>query len=57
MSIMKKNWTYDEVQTLIQLVKKHPSLYDRRDADYNQPRTKEVPNNKYIIETQKKFNL
>lgn len=42
MSIMKKNWTYDEVQALIQFVRKHPSLYDRRDADYNQTRTKEV---------------
>lgn len=42
MSAAKKNWTYDEVQALIQAVRKNPSLYDRRDPDYNQTRTKEV---------------
>lgn len=42
MSTAKKNWTYDEVQVLIQAVRKNPSLYDRRDPDYNQTRTKEV---------------
>lgn len=42
MSATKKNWTYDEVQALIQAVRKNPSLYDRRDPDYNQTRTKEV---------------
>lgn len=42
MSNAKKNWTYDEVQALIQAVRKNPSLYDRRDPDYNQTRTKEV---------------
>lgn len=42
MSTAKKNWTYDEVQALIQAVRKNPSLYDRRDPDYNQTRTKEV---------------
>lgn len=42
MSATKKNWTFDEVQALIQAVRKNPSLYDRRDPDYNQTRTKEV---------------
>lgn len=42
MSNAKKNWTFDEVQALIQAVRKNPSLYDRRDPDYNQTRTKEV---------------
>lgn len=50
MSAMKKSWTYDEVQALIQAVKKSPSLYDRRDPDYNQTRTKEVKFN-YAIYT------
>lgn len=42
MSTANKNWTYDEVHALIQSVRKNPSLYDRRDPDYNQTRTKEV---------------
>lgn len=42
MSNLKKNWKYEEVQALIHLVRKYPSLYDRRDPDYNQARTKEV---------------
>lgn len=42
MSATKKNWNYDEVHSLIQAVRKNPSLYDRRDPDYNQTRTKEV---------------
>lgn len=42
MTTAKKTWTYDEVQALIQVVRKNPSLYDRRDPDYNQTRTKEV---------------
>lgn len=42
MSSLKKNWKYEEVQALIHLVRKYPSLYDRRDPDYNQARTKEV---------------
>lgn len=42
MSSANKNWTYDEVHALIQAVRKNPSLYDRRDPDYNQTRTKEV---------------
>ncbi|XP_031626385.1 uncharacterized protein LOC116342783 [Contarinia nasturtii] len=41
MSAAKKNWTFDEVQALIHAVRKNPSLYDRRDPDYNQTRTKE----------------
>lgn len=42
MSATKKQWTFDEVQALIHAVRKNPSLYDRRDPDYNQIRTKEV---------------
>lgn len=41
MSAQKKQWTYDEVQALIHAVRKNPSLYDRRDPDYNQTRTKD----------------
>lgn len=49
MSSTKKNWTYDEIQALIIAVRKNPSLYDRRDPDYNQTRTKEV-NAVYLVE-------
>lgn len=42
MSNVKKVWNYDEVQALIHLVRKNPSLYDRRAPDYNQTRTKDV---------------
>lgn len=52
MSATKKNWTYDEVHALIQAVRKNPSLYDRRDPDYNQMRTKEV---RFYIELQNFF--
>lgn len=50
MSAIKKTWTYDEVQALIHAVRKNPSLYDRRDPDYNQTRTKEVKQIKTFID-------
>lgn len=53
MSKTKKLWTFDEIQALIHLVKKHPSLYDRKDTGYNQNQTKEVgklPCSRHIIE-------
>lgn len=48
MSATKKQWTFDEVQALIHAVRKNPSLYDRRDPDYNQIRTKEVRGSRLI---------
>lgn len=38
----KKAWTFGQIQELITAVKKHPCLYDRRNATYNQTKPKEV---------------
>lgn len=52
MSATKKQWSYDEVQALIHAVRENPSLYDRRDPDYNQTRTKEVKKNPILSHLQ-----